>query len=192
MLQRRTAPGIFVGKCSSTGPEGPDRLSCSISRRGAERTNANEMQGIEPATTYCPVRSPRHAPPSAPTLNTTLSPPNRNHSKIGFACNSVLPISCHRHRKVTDRHRKVTHSSEIPETGCVAFGANCGESISQEIGNPVPAQNQQRNACVKHRGREWTRRSRDTSTIADLQRCVLESKARQRGVSYADRETGFC
>src|SRR6266568_646692 len=117
MLQRRTTPGRFVGKCSSTMTDAPDRLSCSISRCGVERTNANEMQGTEPATTYCPVRSPRHVPPSALTLN-TVSPPNRYQSRIGFACNCVMPISCHKHRKVTDRYREVADGSRIPETGC--------------------------------------------------------------------------
>jgi len=125
MLQRRTAPGRFVGKCKSTMTDAPERLSCSISERGAERTNASEMQGTGPVTAYCSVRPPRHVPPSALTLN-TVSPPNRYQSKIGSACNSVMPISCHRHRKVTDRHRKSTYSSGIPEAGCVAFGANRG------------------------------------------------------------------
>src|SRR5713101_7879390 len=135
MLQRRTKPGRSVGKSTTT--DAPDRLNCSISRRGAEGTNANEIQGTGPVTTYCPVRSPRHAPLSAPTLN-TLSPPNRNHRKKGFACNSVLPISCHGHRKVTDRHRKVIDSSGIPETGRVA-SAQTARKHFQEIGNPVSA-----------------------------------------------------
>src|SRR5713101_4434301 len=134
MLQRRTKPGRSVGKSTTT--DAPDRLNCSISRRGAEGTNANEIQGTGPVTTYCPVRSPRHAPLSAPTLN-TLSPPNRNHRKKGFACNSVLPISCHGHRKVTDRHRKVIDSSGIPETGAW-LRRKPRESIFRKSGTRFP------------------------------------------------------
>src|SRR5258706_15256145 len=136
MLQRRTTPGRFVGKCKSTVADAPDRLNCSISRRGAERTNANEMQGAGPVTTYCPVRSPRHAP-LALTLN-TLSPPKRNHIKIDFACNSVMPVPCHRHRKVADRHRKVTCSSGIPETGCVASAQTAAKAFLGKSGTQFP------------------------------------------------------
>jgi|ERR1700716_53528 hypothetical protein len=60
MRQRKTTPARLVGKCKSTRTDGPDRLSCSISTRGAERANANEMQGTEPATTYG--RSPTAVP----------------------------------------------------------------------------------------------------------------------------------
>jgi hypothetical protein len=173
--------------------DAPDRLSCSISRRGAERTNANEMQGTEPAATHCPVRPPRHA--SALTLNTLSppsSPPNRNHSKISFACNSVLRIPCHCHRKVTDRHRKITYSSGVPETGSVALGTNCGESISREIGNPVPAQNQQRNAS---REASWPRTDASRDTFSDCRSAApCPWKPRRSGAAFphADRETGLC
>ena len=139
MLQRRTTPGRFVGKCSSTMTDAPDRLSCSISGRGAERTNAKEMQGGGPVTTYCSIQPPRHVPPSALTLN-TVSPPNRYHSKIGLTCNSVLPISCHRHRKVTDRHRKVTHSSRKPEISCAASGARRRIAILGNSGTWIPSE----------------------------------------------------
>ena len=152
MLQRRTAPGRFVGKCKSTMTDAPDRLSCSISERGAERTNANEMQGAGPVTPYCSVRPPRHVPPSALTLN-TVSPPNRYHSKIGFACNSVMPISCHRHRKVTDRHRKVTHGRRIPEKPAALRSVQTAAKAFSELGNPASAQ-KINNATLSHRGRE--------------------------------------
>src|SRR5882672_8904982 len=78
MLQRRTTSGIFVGKCSSTGPDAPDRLSCSISRCGAERTNANEMQGAGPVTTYCPSLTTTPGPAVSADAEHTLSLSNVN------------------------------------------------------------------------------------------------------------------
>ena len=172
MLQRRTAPGRFVGKCRSTMTDAPDRLSCSISERGAERTNASEMQGARPVTTYCSVRPPRHVPPSALTLN-TVSPPNRYHSKIGFACNSVMPISCHRHRKVTDRHRKVTRGRQIPEKRLRRVRCKPPRRHFRNSGTRLPPKNKQRNALMKHR---------DGERIADL--LSLSRKPRRNGAAF--------
>jgi hypothetical protein len=174
--------------------DAPERLSCSISERGAERTNASEMQGARPVTTYCSVRPPRHVPPSALTLN-TVSPPNRYHSKIGSACYSVMLISCHRHRKVTDRHRKVTCSSPKPETSCVAPGATRDDSNFQELGNPDSAR---KSTKLRPRETSWRRTdatARGSVTFFRLLTCSAaywNPRRNSAGVFYADRETGFC
>ena len=125
MRQRRTTPGRSVGKCIPTMTVAPDRESCSISTCGAERTNANEMQGAKPVVMHWPVRPPHHASPSALTLNTPKSPKPPSTSRISFAQREFYAIDT--------KSRKRNWIS--PEIGFAAFGARFSG-----IGNPASVQ----------------------------------------------------
>src|SRR5438270_917147 len=112
MRQLRKISGRSVGKCSSRTTVAPDRTSCSICARGAERTNVNEMPGDEAAAapTHDPVGPSRHA--IAPTLNTPKSPKRPTPNTIGSASCAVMPISCHSHRKVIRQRRGINQRPE--------------------------------------------------------------------------------
>ena|SRR6266436_300944 len=138
MRQRRKIPGRSVGKCRSKVMVAPDRESCSISALGAERTNPNEMQGVEavtaPVTKRCPVSPPCHAP-SAPTLNTPKSP---NTDRQDTFC----LVQCQANFMPTTQKSRGRHWIS-PETGSAAFGT----SIWGHRGNPVSVQKLDDGTC---------------------------------------------
>src|SRR5260370_42168207 len=131
MRQHRKMPGRSVGKCRSKVMVAPDRESCSISALGAERTNPNEMQGVEavtaPVTKRCRVSPPCHTP-SAPTLNTPKSPNTRQQDKLSL-------VQCQANfMPATQKSRRLHWIS--PENGSAAFGT----SIWGHRGNLVSVQ----------------------------------------------------
>jgi len=90
MRQRRKTPASPDGQCISTMTAAPDCETCSISICRAQRTNANETSGENPATIPRPVRLPRKAIWPKPALNTPTAPQMRATRQV-----TLPPLYCH-------------------------------------------------------------------------------------------------